>query len=190
MKTINSKLSFVLVFAFVATTFLNAQKKEIKASESIVNWTGKKITENHYGTLKLSSGYLSFDGDKITGGAFTVDMTSLQVTDLKPGKGKEKLEGHLNSDDFFSVNKYKTATLIVKSADKMNKGYKLKGDLTIKGKTHPIEFDLSVNGNTASTKLSVDRTKYGIRYGSGSFFDNLGDKVIYDEFELAVNLKM
>ncbi|GAA4277694.1 YceI family protein [Aquimarina mytili] len=180
--------SLILAIAIIATTSVLAQKKEIK--EGTINWTGKKVTGQHTGTLKLSEGFLVFEGESITSGEFTVDMTSLTVTDLEAGKGKEKLEGHLSSDDFFSIDKHKTAKLVVTKAKKVDKGYKIAGDLTIKGKTNPIQFDLAIKGDAASTTLKVDRTKYDIKYGSGSFFDNLGDKAISDEFELAVDLKM
>ena len=181
--------SLILAIAIIATSSVVAQKKEVKASESTINWTGKKVTGKHTGTLSLSSGHLVFDGENITGGEFVVDMTTLKVTDLE-GEYKNKLEGHLNSDDFFGVTNHKTAKLVVTKAKKTDKGYKIAGDLTIKGKTNPIQFELAVNGDSASTTLKVDRTKYDIKYGSGSFFDNLGDKTIDDEFELAVNLKM
>ncbi len=182
--------TLILAFAAIATTSTFAQKKEVKTSESTINWTGKKVTGSHTGTLNLSTGFLVFDGENITGGEFIVDMTTLAVTDLAAGQGKEKLEGHLSSDDFFGIANHKTAKLVVKKAKKTDNGYKVAGDLTIKGKTNPIAFDLSINGSAASTTLKVDRTKYDIKYGSGSFFDNLGDKTISDEFELAINLKM
>ncbi len=182
--------SLILAIAIITSASTFAQKKEIKASESKINWVGKKVTGEHSGTLNLSEGFLVFEGENITGGEFVVDMTTLKVTDLEAGNGKEKLEGHLNSDDFFGVKNHKTAKLVVSKAKKTDKGYKIAGELTIKGKTNPISFDLAVNGDGASTKLMVDRTKYDIKYGSGSFFDNLGDKTISDEFELAVELKM
>ncbi|WP_109299280.1 YceI family protein [Aquimarina sp. AU474] len=182
--------SFILAIAIIASSSVFAQKKEIKTSESSINWTGNKVTGSHTGTLNLSEGHFVFENNAITGGEFVVDMTSLAVTDLEAGKGKEKLEGHLNSDDFFGTTNHKTAKLVVTKAKKIDKGFKIAGDLTIKGKTNPIEFDLEVNGDAATTTLKVNRTKYGIKYGSGSFFDNLGDKAISDDFELAVNLKM
>ena len=105
------------------------------------------------------------------------------------GKSKANLDGHLKSDDFFGVEKFPTATLVIKSlGEKGNGVYAVTADLTIKGKTESIKFDLTVGKNTAETSLKVDRTKYGIQYGSGSFFDNLGDKTISDEFELKVKL--
>lgn len=182
--------SIILAITIISTASVFGQKKEIKTSESSIEWVGKKVTGSHSGTLSLSSGHIVFDGENIKGGEFVVDMTSLAVTDLEAGKGKEKLEGHLSSDDFFGIQNHKTATLVVTKAKKTDKGYKIAGDLTIKGKTNPIEFELAVDGSEASTTLKVDRTKYDIKYGSGSFFDNLGDKTISDEFELAIKLKM
>jgi len=182
--------TLILTIALITATSTFAQKKEIKTSESTIDWVGKKITGQHTGTLNLSEGFLVFEGENITSGEFVVDMTTLIVTDLEAGKGKEKLEGHLSSDDFFGTANHKTAKLVINKSKKTDKGYKLAGDLTIKGKTNPISFELTVKGDTASTKLMVDRTKYDIKYGSGSFFENLGDKAINDEFELNVNLKM
>jgi len=116
-------------------------------------------------------------------------MNSLSCSDLKAGEGKEKLEGHLKSADFFGTDKYATSTLVFKTvASKGNNVYTVTADLTIKDKTNPVTFDLTVKGNTASAALKVDRTKYDIKYGSGSFFDNLGDKAIDNEFELKVAL--
>lgn len=187
MKTKLKSLIFTIAILSSVSSF--AQKKEIKASESSINWVGKKVTGEHSGTLGLSQGFLVMDGDKITGGEFVVDMTTLKVTDLK-GEYKTKLEGHLNSDDFFGVANNKEAKLVITSATKGEETYKVTGDLTIKGKTNPITFDLGLGGDMAKASLKIDRTKYGIRYGSGSFFENLGDKTISDEFELAVTLKM
>ena len=115
-------------------------------------------------------------------------MSSIIVTDLQGGS-KAKLEGHLKADDFFGVEKHKTAKLVFTNISGKGKGlYTVTADLTIKGITKPITFDITVKGNTASTTLKVDRTKYDIKYGSGSFFSDLGDKTINDEFELKVNL--
>jgi polyisoprenoid-binding protein YceI len=113
----------------------------------------------------------------------------LTSTDLS-GEYQGKLNGHLNSEDFFGTSKFPTSTLVFKTIGAKAKDvYTVTADLTIKGKTNPVTFDIAVNGNTASTKFKVDRTKYDIKYGSGSFFDNLGDKAISDDFELAVALK-
>ncbi|MDI1305369.1 MAG: YceI family protein, partial [bacterium] len=100
------------------------------------------------------------------------------------------LNGHLKSEDFFGTEKFPTSTLVFKKVvAKSANVYTVTGDLTIKGKTNSITFDLATTANSATTALKIDRTKYDIKYGSGSFFDNLGDKAISDEFELTVALK-
>ena len=130
-------------------------------------------------------------GKKLVGGEFVVDMTSIVVTDLEAGKGKEKLEGHLKSADFFGVESNPTSKLVFTSVKPMNdNSYTVTGDLTIKGITKPVTLVVSMFENKASATLKIDRTKYDIKYGSGSFFDNLGDKAIYDDFDLVVDLAL
>lgn len=187
MKTI-FKSVLILTVAIGATAFTSTMKKTINVETSTIIWTGKKVLGSHTGTIQLSEGYLEMDGENLTGGMFVVDMTSINVTDLK-GESKGKLEGHLKSDDFFGIEKFPTATLVINNATKNADGYIVKGDITIKGTTLPIEFDLDMGEDFAATSLKIDRTKFGVRYGSGSFFDNLGDNTISDNFELDVTLK-
>ncbi|MEL7271754.1 MAG: YceI family protein [Bacteroidota bacterium] len=169
---------------------IDGEKKEVKASESTITWKAYKVTGSHVGTISLKSGSLEFDGDKLAGGEFVVDMTTINTTDLT-GDYKNKLDGHLNSDDFFAVASNPTSSMVFIKVESTGKNaYKVTGDLTIKGITKPITFDVSVYGSKATATLKVDRTKYDVKYGSGSFFDNLGDKTIYDEFDLVVDLQM
>lgn len=164
----------------------------VDTQASKVEWIGKKVTGQHNGTVALKSGSLTYDGGKLTGGSFTVDMTSIACEDLE-GEYKGKLEGHLKSDDFFGVEKYPTATFKIAKVKSLGAGkYTVTGDLTIKGKTESIEFPaqlVEANGKvTGVASLTIDRSKFDVRYGSGSFFDDLGDKTIYDDFELTVNI--
>ncbi|UFH34219.1 YceI family protein [Flavobacterium acetivorans] len=188
MKNLKSiALALVVV---LSTASVTAQTKKVDASASTINWVGKKVTGQHNGTVNLKDGALVFKGKKLTGGTFTVDMTSLTATDLK-GEYQGKLNGHLKADDFFGTDKFPTSTLVFKTIKTTAKDtYAVTADLTIKGITKPVNFNIKVNGNTAATTFNVDRTKYDIKYGSKSFFDSLGDKAISDEFELAVSLKM
>ena len=181
--------TFAIALFTIGTLAVSAQNKKINVEKSTVKWVGKKVTGQHTGTVGLQDGSLVFKKDKLAGGAFTVNMNSIQVTDLQPGQGKEKLEGHLKNDDFFGTDKYPTATLNFKTiAAKKNNIYTVTADLTIKGKTAPVVFDLAVAGNSATTTFQVDRTKYDVKYGSGSFFSNLGDKTIDDNFEISATL--
>lgn len=185
-------LSTALALALVTTTFANPTKpakREVNTEKSTVTWKAYKVTGSHMGTINLKSGTLDFDGDKLIGGEFMVDMTSINTTDLE-GKSKNKLDGHLKSADFFAVDEYTTSQLVfTKVMPAGNDTYKVTGDLMIKGITKPVTFELSVFESKATATLKVDRAEYNVRYGSGSFFDNLGDKTIYDEFDLIVDLE-
>ncbi|TRO65538.1 YceI family protein [Christiangramia sabulilitoris] len=188
MKNRILKGGLVAIIVLATVAFTNT-KKEVNVEESTVEWRGEKVTGSHNGTIELESGYLMMEDDKITGGEFIMDMRTITVTDLT-GENKGKLEGHLKSEDFFGVAKHPQAKLVITSAaSKGNGKYGIVGDLTIKTETHPITFDLVMNGDVATTSLTIDRSKYDVRYGSGSFFDNLGDKTIYDNFELDVKLR-
>ena len=180
--------STALLFALVLTAFTSVEKKQVDTDQSVINWVGYKVTGQHEGTITLQEGVLEFNGDQLTGGSFIMDMTSINTTDIQ-GDYKKKLDGHLKSNDFFGVEKHKKATLVFKSVSKNETNYTIVGDLTIKGITNKITFDLTVSKNTATTTLQIDRTKFGIRYGSASFFDGLKDKAIYNEFDLKVSLK-
>ena len=180
---------FLLVLGGLTLSNVNAQVKlTANADKTTLNWLGEKVTGEHTGTIKLQSGMLTMKENKIVSGEFIIDMKS-----IKDAEANAKLEGHLKSEDFFGVEKFPTAKLVLKGSDSFDKGSALvKGELTVKGVTHPVEFKASVqkkdDGMYFYTNIVVDRTKFNVRYGSGSFFDNLGDKTIYDEFKLKVAL--
>ena len=187
MKNLKS-IALALVVVLTTAT-VSAQTKKIDAAASTIEWIGKKVTGQHNGTVNFKDGALVFKGAKLKGGSFTVNMTSLTATDLS-GEYQGKLNGHLKADDFFGTDKFPTATLVFKKIGaKSANVYTVTADLTIKGITKPVTFDITVNGNTATTAFNVDRTKYDIKYNSKSFFESIGDKAIYDEFELKVALK-
>lgn len=188
-NVLKGALASVIVLTTVAFTANSIEKKKIDVKDSEVTWRGEKVTGFHTGTVELKEGHFILEDGELKGGEFVMDMSSINVTDLE-GENKGKLEGHLKSDDFFGVETYPTAKLVITSAAKKSDGtYGVVADLTIKEDTHPVTFNLDWNENSASTELSIDRSKYNVRYGSGSFFDNLGDKTIYDNFDLKVDLK-
>jgi polyisoprenoid-binding protein YceI len=192
MKNTIKNLTAVAIVALLTFSFTSILegKKFIKTDKSKITWKGYKVTGSHVGTIKIKQGSLTFKNNKLVDGAFSINMASITNTDLSDVNYRNKLEGHLKSDDFFGVVKHPQATLIftkVKSNGKNS--YKIKGDLTIKGNTHAITFTMSVYGNKANASLKIDRSKYNVRYGSNSFFDGLKDKAIYDEFDLVVDLE-
>lgn len=185
-------LSLALTAVFGLTALANpvdGEKKAVKTDESTVTWKAYKVTGSHTGTIALKSGALEFDGEKLVGGEFIVDMTTINTTDLQ-GDYKQKLDGHLNSDDFFSTASNPTASLNFTGVKATGKNsYEVTGDLTIKGITAPVTFAVSIYGSKATATLKVDRTKYDVKYGSG-IIGTAKDKLIYDEFDLVVDLQL
>ena len=185
-------LSGILSTGFMVT---NKVTYTVSTQESTITWIGKKITYNHTGTIQLASGELTFNDQLLTGGDFVIDMTTLKDLDLADKSKNDKLTGHLKSEDFFNVKEFPRATFEITSvtAEETEKGnFIIAGNLTIKGITHPNSFPskITMSGSMVHVKAAIvfDRSKYNIRYGSGSFFDNLGDKIIYDDIEIGIEL--
>ncbi|MFT6844966.1 MAG: polyisoprenoid-binding protein YceI [Flavobacteriales bacterium] len=192
-------ISIIAAMAIGFAALAGGEKTPINKEKTVVHWVGKKVTGQHSGFLNVASGYIVVENDEFTGGSFKLDMSSLTVTDLKDAKMNGSLTGHLKSADFFSVEENPYADFIITSVSKLEKlgengeNYSIKGDLTIKGIKNEISFTskVTVKGHdvTAQANFSIDRTKWNVKYGSGSFFDDLGDKMIYDDIDLNIVLK-
>jgi polyisoprenoid-binding protein YceI len=177
----------------------NANKQTtvtIDSKASTFKWHAKKVTGEHFGTVNFSGGTITLDKGALIAGTIEMDMTSITVTDLQ-GEYKGKLEGHLKSEDFFSVEKNNKSTLVIKKVEaikgsKTAENYMVTADLTIKGITKEVKFPaiIVVKGNsvTASADFMIDRTQWDIRYGSKSFFEGIGDKAIDNEFNIKVRV--
>ena len=212
-KTMNIKLLIIFIFTILLTGCANNKEsatdnQQIKTTKtsninkgdyivnkdlSTIKWTGKEITtKSHYGILDLKEGSIYVNNDGIISGKVVIDMNSINCLDMS-GRGKNRLEGHLRSDDFFGVNSYPEANLIFTSWSVNNIGKILyKGDLTIKNITHPITFSGSVKkidiGYRSTINLSFDRTLYEIKFRSGKYFQNLGDKLILDNIDISAEI--
>jgi len=186
MKIMKSILAIFLI-AISLVSF--SQNVTIDAKNSSVKWHGKKVTGEHMGAIQLKSGAFELVNNKIASGVFAIDMTSITNSDIEDEGYNTKLVGHLKSDDFFSVEKFPVATLkITGSSAFTNNSCFVEGDLTIKGITHPISFEVKKENGNYKSELVIDRSKFDVKYGSGSFFEGLGDKMIYDEFTLSIVL--
>jgi polyisoprenoid-binding protein YceI len=167
----------------------------IKPEASKVEWFAEKVTGKHNGIVSLKSGSIEIEENNIIGGSFSIDMTSINTTDLK-GEYKDKLDGHLKSKDFLNVKEFNTATFKINTVKplKSDEGFNhtIAGELTIKGITHPIAFPANIkitDGKLAAYgEMTIDRTKYDIKYGSASFFESIGDKAIMDDFIMKISL--
>lgn len=161
----------------------------IARAQSGIEWIGRKVTGSHNGTIAVKEGELILKDEKLAGGRFVVDTTSIKILDIADPVTNAQFAGHLASDDFFSSQKFPEAVLEITS---VRGGDHVEGNLTIKGITHPIAFDAVVNTSegqvTATARLIIDRTKYDMKFRSGNFFKDLGDTLIYNEFELSVRI--
>lgn len=192
MKLLLATVLALSTQAFAQTKEQTTQYK-VDTEKTKVEWIGKKVSGQHNGTVKVKNGNLVFKASELTGGEIVVDLNSMTVTDLTDKETAAKFLGHMKSADFFDTAKYPEAKLTVKSTKKTDKGLEVTGDLTMIGQTRPVTFtvtdwkwtDKLVTGKAA---VLVDRTKWGLRYGSGQFFKGLGDKMIYDEFTLNIDL--
>lgn len=170
----------------------------LPASSSVL-WTGNKLVgDSHTGTLDVSEGSLTVVGDEITGGQFVIDMNSLENTDLDEDSGKADLEGHLKSDDFFKTEQYPTATFEVVSVEPVTgqEGvtHQLKGNLTMLDVTKSISIpaNVRVEGDkivATTPDFEINRTDWGVQYGSGSIAGLAQDKIIKDEVQLKIELE-
>jgi len=170
------------------TNLSNDEVIPVNTSKSTVKWKGEKVTGFHEGIISIKTANLTFDNDVLTGGEVIIDMSTINCTDLS-GPYKNKLEEHLNSGDFFNVLDYPVSKLKITKCTKVNENkYNVVADLTIKEITKSVEFETELINNVATANLNIDRTKFDIKYSSESFFKNLGDKMIYDNFSLTVNI--
>lgn len=163
--------------------------------KSTLTWTGKKIGTTHTGQIGLKSGSISFAAGQLTACEVVIDMTQISNTDIEDATEREKLLGHLKSDDFFGVAKHPEARFVMTSATMNGPQGSVNGQLTVKGQTQAIEIKSVVisksgdSGVVISGVLIFDRTQFDVRYGSGKFFDDLGDAVINDDVTLNFKLR-
>lgn len=192
MKNIflSAVLSIFTLFAFSNSPHI--ERVRVDNQKSTIKWIGSKIAESHEGLISIQNGVLLIDHGTLVGGDITIDMSSIQTTDMSD-KYNKKLDSHLKNEDFFDVEKHPISSIKITKATKTEaNNYQIVADLTIKGITHSITFDAEVNIRKiaffAKAKIKIDRTKWDIKYNSGNFFKDLGDKVILDEIEFEINL--
>ncbi|WAC14781.1 YceI family protein [Dyadobacter pollutisoli] len=172
---------------------METKRFAVEGSQSNIDWTGRKVTGAHNGTIDIKAGELTLLDGKLSGGNFVIDATSIKILDITDPATNAQFAGHLFSEDFFATERFPQATFVITSTSQQhNDSYTVTGDLTIKGITHTVSFPAHIHFSdssvTASGKILVDRTRYEMKFRSGNFFTNLGDTLIYNEFELDVKL--
>lgn len=162
----------------------------IDTTESVVTWKGSNTFGPYTGYVYISKGELMIENSQLTGGTVEVDMNTIENQNHKSNNGFIE---HLKDADFFDVKKFPFSTIVITKVTSINVEEKeIRGDLTIKGITHPVTFPVKMEMKDgivkASGKLVIDRTKWDVRYKSGKFFDNLKDQAISDSIEFNMQI--
>ena len=194
------KLMAAFLTAGLLFTSINLFAQEsyiIDKNKSTVNWHATKVTGEHDGTVSLSYGKMEMENGKLTGGKVHVNMNTIVVLDIKDAGTNQKLVNHLKSEDFFFAEKHPTTVFTIKEVKHVNSSagedkYEVSGDMYIRGISKPVSVPLTVrkagDSYIAEAKFTLDRSRWNVKYNSGSFFENLGDKLIHDEFNLDMQL--
>lgn len=193
MKKISFLLTLTLFVSLSAFVYKKDATFKVDKDASKITWKAKKVTGEHAGNISISTGTLLVANGKLKGGNIEIDTKTITVTDIADPTSNGRLLGHLKGDDFFAVEKHPTANLVILSATSTgDDAYSIKANVTIKGVTNEVTFPATVKVDkdklTAKALLTLDRTKFDIRFRSKNYFENLGDKVIYDDFDLDINL--
>jgi len=160
-------------------------ERSIDIEQSHLEWTGRNLSNKHWGTLKFKSGVLRFRNNVLVEGQMVIDMHSIANLNLEANQGKHILEDHLKSHDFFDVTHFPEATLTLKEAQPVadaksgSPNLNITGTLTMKGITDELTFAATTGVNAegqwiAQAHFDFDRTRWNVIYGSGKFFRNLG----------------
>jgi len=181
----------LLLAAVVSISY--AQIFTIDAAASELKWKAEKVTGKHHGGLKVKSGTIQINKNKIVKGTVIADLTTIQDFDITSDTHRLRLENHLKSSDFFAADSFPNAIFTFGSGISLGDDkYKINGSMEIKGMSRPVEFEAKITWDMkkalATGTITLDRSKWDIRYRSGSFFENLGDKAINDDFNVDFNL--
>ncbi len=163
---------------------------------SQVAWEGRRIGGGHDGTIGIERGEFYVFEEELLGGEVIIDMQQIKVLDIENPESNARLQGHLESDDFFAVEEYPESHFeivrVEPIADDIDATHRIFGNMTIRGITHGVAFDATIDIQAdqlvALANFDLERTKWNVRYGSGRFFDDLGDRAINDYFGLELNL--
>ena len=180
----NFKISIFLVFIIFYCLQVEAQDYKLNHQKSSINWIGKAAFNSYApkGTIKAKSGTLKLEGEVVKELVLIIDMKSLHHSN-------KDLKSHLRNKDFFEVKKYTKASFVLVEPVAISKNKTmLVGDMTIKNSKNKERILVTIQTTTNEMKISyevkIDRTKYGVKFNSPSFFKKLKENAIADEFKI------
>lgn len=159
---------------------------------SFLIWVGAKVFgENHRGKILLNEGRMLVGEFEQYQAKVIADMNTLTVEDIQEETKNTKLLNHLRNTDFFNVDEFPKASVILMGLSREGENENMYGGeimLRIKDKVHPtiVRCALNESGDSliANGNFVFDRTMYDITYRSDNYFKNLGEKAISDNVEV------
>jgi rhodanese-related sulfurtransferase len=173
--------------------------RTVNSELSTIEWIGRNMNSTHRGTVRVARGSITVRDGGLSGGAISIDMNSITNTDIEDAVLRQLIEAHLKSDDFFDVERFPTAELVIESAVPVagatpgSTNYNVAGRLTVKDANHGIEFPAIISAGsdgvlTAVAQIEIDRTRWNVLYGSGRLFRMLGKHLVNDMITLLVKI--
>lgn len=171
---------------------------KVNVDESNIEWTGRNPNSKHFGTIQLSKGEITVKNNLISG-SFEIDMASIKSINLEGDELQPVLELHLKSDDFFFTEIFPTASFRIQNAKRVDEpnltapNFEVAGTLDLRGIKKDLTFPATVNplpdgGAAIEAHFDVDRTRWGIIYGSSRFFEHLGMHLVFDLISIQLRL--
>ncbi len=196
---IMKKNNWFIVIVFLAassTSFANGPAYSYNSSKSTLYWEGARPGKSHYGTIEVINGQAQTDGERITGGSFEIDMSSIRNTDIGNESMNDRLVNHLKSEDFFHVEKYPVATFEITGVEERSgMEHMVTGNLTIRGNTREISFPAEITMDermihAKTGEISLDRTKWEVNHMSKSVFAEMKDNFINDMMVVKLDVQL
>jgi len=171
----------------------------IDTKESCVQWTGKNLINSHSGEIAIESGHLEIQGGNLVDLELIIDFKSITCSDITNTEVHDTLIQHLESDDFFYTDRFPTGKFQLTGSDtqgSLNDGslnLQVEGDLSMRGQTKAISLQATAGVTddlrpVAQASTSIDRTHWGMRYGSGKFFSRLAGHLVNDHIDLQLKI--
>lgn len=161
----------------------------VDTERSSISWTGNMVGgKTHTGKAPIQEGSITVQDDSIQDNSLIINLNN-----ISSDEGLDDLVTHLKSPDFFNTAEFPNATFVAKGVTVSSPGaFNITGDLTIKGITNEIIVSSIVTESENRYHLSgsteIDRTLWDVRFGSGKFFADLGDKAIKDMLEIEFDI--
>ncbi|RYY37805.1 MAG: YceI family protein [Sphingobacteriaceae bacterium] len=203
----NATVTIICLLTLVLNACKKDEAKEQKGTPyqieqgSKIKWKGTAANGNfNEGTIEVKStdtdgNDFKLNNKDIVSGQFKIPVSSIINTNLPP-EAKPVLEHHLKTADFFYAALHPAVTFKIISGKPISgNAYLIKGEMTLIGNTHPLEFpaEVTINGDNITVKaaFTFDRTIWGMNYHVDESYPD-ADRILKGiavEFDIKASVK-